>query len=118
VESEYVDFGSNPGSLFANPANLASGFRNTASASTRSRRFPGATSRSTEAWRYSGARDIFAANPVLPLGDNTRSTRVRYGLGMRYDFTKSLGIRAELERYSPLGSPSPESSKPTSSRSV
>ena len=39
------------------------------------------------------------------LGDRaTRSTRMRYGLGMRYDFTKSFGIRAELERYSPLGS--------------
>jgi hypothetical protein len=24
---------------------------------------------------------------------------------MRYDFTKSLGIRAEVERYSPLGTP-------------
>jgi hypothetical protein len=69
VESEFVDFGSNAGSLFANPANLASGFRNTG------------------------------------FGVDTIATRVRYGLGMRYDFTKSLGIRAELERYSPLGSP-------------
>ncbi len=106
VESEYIDFGSNAGSLFANPANLASGFRNTGF---------GVETIATVPWRhfsfygrlgaYSGARDIFAASPVLPLGDNTRGTRVRYGLGMRYDFTKSLGIRAELERYSPLGSP-------------
>jgi OmpA-OmpF porin, OOP family len=40
------------------------------------------------------------------LGDGAaRSTRVRYGLGMRYDFSKAFGIHAELERYSPLGSP-------------
>ena len=40
------------------------------------------------------------------LTDNAaRGARWRYGLGMRYDFTKALGIHAELERYSPLGSP-------------
>ena len=31
-------------------------------------------------------------------------TRWRYGLGMRYDFTKAFGIHAELERYAPVGS--------------
>ena len=48
------------------------------------------------------ARNAFAAYSTSLLGD-TRSTRLRYGLGMRYDFTKAFGIRAELERYSPLG---------------
>lgn len=109
VESEYVDFGSNAGSVFANPANLASAFRNTG--------FGVDTIATVPLWRqfsfygrlgaYSGARDVFSTNPASLLGDATRAggTRVRYGLGMRYDFTKALGIRAEMERYSPLGSP-------------
>ena len=32
-------------------------------------------------------------------------TRLRYGLGMRYNFTHSLGVEAQMERYAPLGSP-------------
>jgi OOP family OmpA-OmpF porin len=106
VESEFVDFGPAAGSLFANPANLSSGFRSTG--------FGVDTIATLPLWRqfsfygrlgaYSGTRNIFSANQVSLLGDNTRP-RVRYGLGMRYDFTKAFGIRAELERYSPLGSP-------------
>jgi len=106
VESEYVDFGSNAGSLFANPANLASGFRNTG--------FGVDTIATLPLWRqfsfygrlgaYSGSRNIFSSNPVSLLGDSNRA-RLRYGLGMRYDFTKAFGIRAELERYSPLSAP-------------
>ena len=40
---------------------------------------------------------------MRPARNASRATRLRYGLGMRYDFTKAFGIRAELERYSPLG---------------
>jgi hypothetical protein len=104
-ESEYVDFGSTAGSLFANPTNLASGFHSTGVGVDTIATLP--------LWRqfsfygrlgaYSGSRNIFSASQVSLLGDSTRA-RVRYGLGMRYDFTKSLGIRAELERYSPLAS--------------
>ena len=107
VESEYVDFGTNAGNLFANPANLASGFRGSG--------FGVDTIATVPLWRqfsfygrlgaYSGTRELFAPNAVSLLGEGSRSTRVRYGLGLRYDFTKSLGIRAEMERYSPLGSP-------------
>ena len=104
VESEFVDFGTNAGSVFANPANLSSGFRSTGI---------GVDTIATLPWRhfsfygrlgaYSGSRNIFSASQVSLLGDSTRA-RVRYGLGVRYDFTKAFGIRAELERYAPFGS--------------
>jgi hypothetical protein len=110
VESEYVDFGTNAGTVFASPANLASAFRNTG--------FGVDTVATVPLWRtfsfygrlgaYSGARDIFNTGSVSLLAqDASRGTRLRYGLGMRYDLTKSLGIRAEMERYSPLGSTLP-----------
>jgi len=47
----------------------------------------------------------FAAYSTSLLGDASSHTRWRYGLGVRYDFTSSLGIRAQVERYSPLGAP-------------
>ena len=106
VESEYVDFGSSAGLPFASAANLASGFRSTGVGVDTVATLP--------IWRqfsfygrlgaYSGSRNIFSSTPVSLLGDNTRA-RVRYGLGVRYDFTKAFGIRAELERYSPLATP-------------
>jgi OmpA-OmpF porin, OOP family len=106
VESEYVDFGSAAGTPFANPASLSSGFRSTG--------FGIDTIAMLPIWRqfsfygrlgaYSGSRNIFSSAPVLLVADSPRA-RVRYGLGVRYDFTKALGIRAELERYSPLASP-------------
>jgi hypothetical protein len=105
VESEYFDFGTGAGSAFASPTNLSSAFRSTG--------FAVDTIATLPLWRqfsfygrlgaYSGSRNIYFSNPVSLLGDNNRS-RVRYGLGMRYDFTKALGIRAELERYTPPGS--------------
>jgi len=104
VESEYIDFGTNAGGIFANPANLAGGFRSTGI---------GVDTIASLPWRhfsfygrlgaYSGSRNVFVA-PTSLLADNNRM-RVHYGLGMRYDFTKALGVRAELERYSPLGTP-------------
>ncbi|MND00468.1 hypothetical protein D3C83_190980 [compost metagenome] len=43
----------------------------------------------------------------MPLPDSpaTRGTRLRYGLGLRYDLTRSLGVRAELERNASLRDP-------------
>jgi OOP family OmpA-OmpF porin len=106
VESEYVDFSNESNGVFANPALLSSAFRSTG--------FGVDTIATLPLWRhfsfygrlgaYSGSRNIFSWNPVSLLGDSTRA-RVRYGLGMRYDFTKAFGIRAELERYSPLATP-------------
>ena len=47
----------------------------------------------------------FSAYSTSLLADASGRTHWRYGLGVRYDFTKSLGIRAQVERYSPLGTP-------------
>jgi hypothetical protein len=105
VESEYVDFGTSTSNVFAVPPNLASAFRSTG--------FGVDTIATVPIWRqfsfygrlgaYSGSRNIFS--PAFSLLGDTSRARVRYGLGVRYDFTKSLGVRAELERYSPLGTP-------------
>jgi OmpA-OmpF porin, OOP family len=106
IEGEYVDFGRNSSNPFANPAILSSGFRSTG--------FGIDTTATLPIWRqlslygrmgaYRGdARPAFAPYSTSLLNDATRGTRMRYGLGMQYDFTKSLGIRAELERYSLMG---------------
>ena len=108
VESEFVDFGRTPSDIFASPVNLASAFRSTG--------YGVDTVATLPVWRslsfyghlgaYRGeARNVFAAYSTSLLGENPRGTRLRYGLGVRYDFSKSLGIHAELERYSPLGTP-------------
>lgn len=105
VEGEVVDFGRmvDP---FANPANLASAFRSTG--------FGVDTIAMVPLWRFSfygrmgayrgDARGGFGFQ-ALPVTDPhfSRGARWRYGLGLRYDFTKSLGVRAELERHSPFG---------------
>ena len=87
---------------------------------------PGPASRSTgfgvdtiamlPVWRFSfygrmgayrgDARLGYGWHP-MPLADSpaSRGTRLRYGLGLRYDFTRSLGVRAELERNASLRDP-------------
>jgi OOP family OmpA-OmpF porin len=48
------------------------------------------------------AKDAFSgtgAVTVLNPGPTERATNVKYGAGLQYDFTKSFGMRAELERY-------------------
>jgi hypothetical protein len=106
VEGQINDF-TRQGDPFANPANLASGFRSSG--------FGVDTIATLPVWRFSfygrlGAyrgdgRNPFSTYSTSLLTDTAaRGTRVVYGLGMRYDFTKALGIHAELERYSPLGS--------------
>ena len=109
VEGEVVDSSFSAGSPFASPANLASAFRSTG--------FSVDTIATLPMWnRFSlygrlgaqrgDARGIFTTNAVSLLGGESasRGTRLRYGMGMRYDFTKAFGVHAELERYSPLGS--------------
>jgi hypothetical protein len=106
VSSDFVDY-ARPLDPFTSPANLASNFR-----------APGFGVDATATlplWRFSfygrmGAyrgdvRDPFVASHTSLLGDASMRSRWRYGLGMRYDFTRSLGVRAELEHYSPLGAP-------------
>jgi hypothetical protein len=105
VEGEVVDFGPmrDP---FSNPANLASAFRSTG--------FGVDTIAMLPLWRFSfygrmGAyrgdpRGSYAFHPLAASDPSAvRGSRWRYGLGMRFDFTSSLGVRAELERHSPFG---------------
>ena len=105
VEGEFNDFARSP-DPFSSPASLSSSFRSTG--------FGVDTVATLPLWgmsfygrmgAYRGdSRTGFGAYSTSLLGDNAaRGTRWRYGLGMRYDLTKSLGVRAEVERYSPLG---------------
>jgi hypothetical protein len=109
VESQFVDFARAPGEMFSSPGNIASAFRATG--------FGVDTVATVPVWRsfsFYGRLGAYRGDTVnafstystsLLSGTAARSTRWRYGLGMRYDFTRSLGIRAEVEHYSPLGSP-------------
>ena len=108
VEGQFVDFGRTSAEMFASPSNLASAFRSTGMGVDTIAMLP---------WRsfsfygrlgaYRGeSRNAFAQYSTSLLGDAaSRGTRWRYGMGVRYDFTKSLGIKAEVERYSALGTP-------------
>ena len=108
VEGEFADF-TRPSNVFDNPASLASGLRSTG--------FGVDTVATLPVWGFSfygrmgayrGERNGFAGQVPLWLGDSSRQgTRWRYGLGVRYDFTKSLGVQAQLERHSNLGLGSP-----------
>ncbi|HUQ27551.1 MAG TPA: outer membrane beta-barrel protein [Usitatibacter sp.] len=106
VAGEYVDF--KRADPFTAPASLASSFRSTG--------FGVDTIAMLPLWRFSlygrmgayrgDARGGFENMSTALLPDSfTRATRWRYGMGVRYDFTPSLGVRAEVERHSPLGSP-------------
>lgn len=109
VEGQIVDFGRAPADVFASPGNLASAFRGSGMGVDTVATLP--VWRSFSFYGRLGAhrgdtRSAFATYSTSLLSDNpARGARWRYGLGMRYDFTKALGIHAELERYSPLGSP-------------
>ena len=101
LQGEFSDY-ARPVDPFANPASLASAFRSTG--------FGVDTVATLPIWRFSlygrmgayhGDRNNFATYATTLLNDPTsRATRWRYGLGMRYDFTPALGVRAELERHS------------------
>ncbi len=108
VEGEFSDV-TRPSDFFANPASLSSTFRSTG--------FAVDTVATLPVWRFSfygrlgayhGDRYGFSSYSTTLLGNQAaRGTRWRYGLGVRYDLTKALGISAELERYSALGLGSP-----------
>ena len=108
VEGEFSDV-TRPADFFANPASLSSTFRSTG--------FAVDTVATLPVWGFSfygrlgayhGDRYGFSSYSTTLLGNQAaRGTRWRYGLGVRYDFTKALGISAELERYSALGLGSP-----------
>lgn len=51
---------------------------------------------------YARARDSFTGTGAVVVSDphpSERDTNYKYGLGLQYDFTESLGVRAEAERY-------------------
>jgi hypothetical protein len=107
VEGEVSDFARMPAEAFANPAVIASPFRSSA--------FGVDTVATLPWWRFSfygrmgayhgDARYPFATYSTSLLGDAAVRNHWRYGLGMRYAITGSLGVGAQVERYSPLGSP-------------
>lgn len=112
VEGDFVDPGRPAPDLFGPASALGSAFRTPG--------FGVDTIATLPVWRFSfyGKLGAFRGdNPrnVMPtvspsvLADPLRGTRWRAGLGMRYDFTSSLGIRAEFERQTPFSTPfSPE----------
>lgn len=105
VESEFIDAARMSGDPFAGPGNLTSAFRSAS--------YGVDTIASLPVWRFSfygrmGAyrgdpRNTFAAYSTSLYSDAPGRSRWRYGLGMRYDISKSLGVRAEMERYSLMG---------------
>ena len=53
---------------------------------------------------YAESRDSFTSSGLVRitnpnLNPNKRESNVKYGLGLQYAFTESLGMRAEVERY-------------------
>lgn len=104
VESEFLDGLRNSPEPFASPGNLTSAFRASG--------YGVDTVATLPVWRFSfygrmgayrgDARNAFGFYSTSLLADSTRA-RWRYGLGMRYDITKSVGVRAEMERYTPMG---------------
>ncbi len=106
-EGELNDMARLPAYPFGTPESAASPFRSSG--------FGVDTVATLPVWRFSlygkmGAyygepRYDFASYSTSLLGDAAQRTRWRYGLGVRYDFTHSLGVRAEVERYSPLAAP-------------
>jgi hypothetical protein len=106
VEGQFNDFARAPMDLFGGPSSLTSPFRGAG--------FGVDTIATLPVWRFSfygrfgayhgDARTPFSTYSTSLLGD-ARGTRLRYGLGVRYDFTQAFGIVAEMERYSPIASP-------------
>lgn len=107
VEGELNDMGRPPASLFTVPESLGSPFR--------AGGFGVDTVATLPIWHFSfyGKMGAYHGEPGSPFATYSTSllaeaaprTHWRYGLGVRYDFTSSLGVRAQVERYSPLGAP-------------
>ena len=109
LESEFVDYGRAPAEVFASPGNLVSAFRSSGYGVSTVASFP--VWRSFSFYGRLGAyhgdvRNEFSSySTSLLSGNPSMGTHWRYGLGMRYDFTQRLGIHADIERYTPLGTP-------------
>jgi hypothetical protein len=108
VEGQILDYNRVPADVFGSPGTLASAFRSTG--------FGVGTIATLPVWRsfsfygrfgaYRGdSRTTFVNNSTSLTDPIARGSRVRYGLGMRYDFTRAFNIHAEVDRFSPLSSP-------------
>ena len=105
VEGQFNDY-IHPQDPFATHATIAPSFHGSG--------FGVDTVATLPVWRFSfygkmGAYHGEAATPFSPyatsLVNGSRDTRLRYGLGMRFNFTQTLGLEAQMQRYAPLGSP-------------
>lgn len=107
LEGELNDVARAPADLFTTMEPSASPFRSSS--------YGVDTVATLPVWRFSfyGRMGAYHGEPGFPfaaystslVGDSASRNHWRYGLGVRYDFTSSLGVRAQVERYSPLGSP-------------
>jgi hypothetical protein len=106
VQSEFIDYGHGPADIFASPGNLVSAFRNTGYGVSTVASYPVWNSFSFygRLGAYNGVvRNEFSSYSTSLL--NGTGTRWRYGLGVRYDFSQRFGVHADIERYTPLGTP-------------
>ena len=113
IETDFRDYGYNA-NPFANPAKLSSSFRSTGFGVDAVATLPFLTKFSLYgrfgAYRGDG-RPVFAPDTSGLMSESNRNTRMRYGLGMTYDLTRSFGLRAEYDRFSPLAHPLPTDSE-------
>lgn len=106
VQTEYVDYGKPGTNLFSSPAaSVSSGFRSMGYGIDAVAVSP--TWNRISVYGRLGAfrgevRPAFSPYSTSLL-EATRGTRMRYGLGLSYDFNRAFAIRAEYERYTPLG---------------
>jgi hypothetical protein len=108
VESEFIDYGHGPADIFASPGNLVSAFRNTGYGVSTVATYPVWNSFSFygRLGAYNGVvRNEFSSYSTSLLNGAGTGTRWRYGLGVRYDFSQRFGVHADIERYTPLGTP-------------
>ena len=107
VEGDFTDY-AQPKNPFANPTALGSPFRSTGFGLDTVATLPlGGFSLYGRAGAYRGDRNgpITLAG-ARPFESAYRGMRWRYGVGLRYDVTRSIGVQAEVERLSgSLGSP-------------
>ena len=64
------------------------------------------------AWRSGGGASLLAGAE----GSHRPGAGIRYGLGLKYDLTRRIGLQAEMERFSPLdrwGSRDPDTDQVT-----
>jgi OmpA-OmpF porin, OOP family len=107
VQSEFIDYGRSSADVFASPGSLTSAFRNNTG-------YGASAVATVPVWRsfsFYGRLGAYHGDPRNEFSTYSTSlvgnagTSWRYGLGMRYDFSPRVGVHADVERYSPIGTP-------------